>query len=124
MAGNNTFYPVQMKTATLGYATQGVATKLFSLPPLARILFFLVDVQTPFNDTGTDYLQIGTQTVDNYYAANVDLSAADQIMVQQTHLGNVGSNVKEIWATYNGQNADGTQGLAEIMVVFAMPFQP
>lgn len=116
-------FEVKLKTAKIYYTDNAVQKVLFTLPGSAIILEFFVNVTTAFNDSGTDLLDIGIDGTLEYYAADVDLSSADQVVVTQSHLGNVGTRVVEIVGKYAGQNSNATTGVAEVSVLYADPYQ-
>jgi len=98
--------------------TDTVAKNLFTLPANAVILYFLVDVDTAFNSSGTDFLDIGKSGNANFYANDVDLSAIGQIMVQESNLGDIGSSVLQITGIFVQSVADATAGVADVTCVF------
>ena len=110
---------VYEKTTELRYAHEGVSQNLFTLPKNARVLFFLIDVDTAFDDTGTDLLDLGKAGLAEFWAADVDLSSAGQVMVQQSNLGDVGSNPVVVTGLYTGQNNNATAGIAKITCVYS-----
>jgi len=111
---------VHSKSAKLRYTAEGVAKNLFTLPADCIVMYFLVDVQTAFNDTGSDLLELGISSDPDYFAAAVDLSIADQIIVQQFNLGRLdGGQRKVLTATYTGLNNNASAGVAEITCVFS-----
>lgn len=109
---------VFVKKATLNY-TDTAAKNLFTLPKNAMVLFFLVDVDTGFNDSGTDLLDLGKTGTATYFADDINVATAGQVMVQQTNLGDIGSAVIQVTGTYAGQNSNATAGQATVTCVFA-----
>ena len=121
MALSNTPRQVMEKSAVVTYKDT-TAKELFTLPSNAKILFFLVDVQTAFNDSGTDLLDLGKTGDGDFFADDIDVSAATQIMTQQYELGDVGDGIKTITGTYVGQNSNATAGKAVVTCVYSSKF--
>ena len=106
------------KTATITYLNT-TAKNLFTLPRKAKVLFFLVDVNTAFNDSGTDLLDIGIPTDAVYFADDVIVSVAGQVMVQQSNLGDIGNVPRVVQGKYIGQNSNATAGSLTVTCVFS-----
>jgi len=110
------------KTATLTYLDNGVAVELFTLPASARILRFMVDVETAFNDSGTDLLDIGKIGTGEFFAADITLEVATQIIVEQYELGTIGEKLITVTGTYAGQNSNASAGKAHISCIYSTKY--
>lgn len=117
----NTVRQVLSKRATVTYKDTA-AKNLFTLPANAEVLFFIVDVKTAFNDSGTDLLDIGKQGSAEFFAKDIDVGTATQVFVTQYELGDIGDRVLEVQATYAGGSADATAGSAEVICVYTSKF--
>ena len=103
------------------YYTDTTAKSVFVLPKNARPLYFLVQTNTVFNDSGTDYLDIGTRADADYFANNVDVSSTGSQMIVSLQTAELEYQT-EIIATYAGGSGDATAGEAEIVLVYSNPF--
>ena len=105
---------VKMKKATIRFSDT-TAKNLFTLPKNAFVMYFLVDVDTAFNGAGTDFLDLGKSGNATYFANDVDVSAANQILVMESNLGDIGSSVIQVTGIYAGA---ATAGLATVTCVY------
>lgn len=105
------------KKATVTY--QNTTTKnLYTLPKNAVVLAYLVDVDTAFNDSGTDLLDIGKVGTQEHFAADINVATAGQIWAQQTNLGDTGDYPVVVTGTYTGQNSNATAGSATVTCLY------
>jgi hypothetical protein len=74
-------------------------------------------VTTLFNDSGTDLIDIGTDSNDDLYATNLDVSSIGLKVLDEavTMLVDVDTIIT---ATYTGENANATTGQAEIVIAY------
>ena len=98
------------------------AKSLFSLPPGTIPLFAIVQVETAFNDSGTDTLALGIAGDDDYFAAGVNVATPGGQMVVFSHSPEL-ALMTGVLAAYCGQNGDATTGRAVINLVYATPFE-
>jgi len=110
------------KTATLTYLDNTKTIELFTLPASARILRFMVDVETAFDDTGTDLLDIGKIGLPEFFAADINVAVATQIIVEQYELGSIGERLITVTAVYAGQNSNATAGKAHISCIYSTKY--
>src|SRR3990167_921362 len=105
------------KKATVTYLDTSVKN-LFTLPKNAMVMAFLVDVDTGFNDSGTDLLDIGVTGTADHFANNVNVATAGQVWVQEANLGDSGDNHVVVTATYTGQNSNATTGTCTVTCLY------
>lgn len=108
--------------ATVSYTDTG-GKGLLILPRGAIPLGAVVQVETAFNDSGTDYLDLGAKTAGDRFANNIDVSAQGSQIVPFRDTAPLAGMV-EIMATYTGQNGDANAGKARVSIVYATPFEP
>lgn len=99
------------------------AEPLFSLPAGAIPLFAVVQTETAFNDSGTDLVQIGKGTDNDYYASGISVAATGGQLIMLNQSGALTAQA-QITATFTGQNSDATAGRAKVNLVYATPFYP
>ena len=103
--------------------TDTTAKLLFTLPQGAVIVGWTTNVDALFNDSGTDYLDIGDGTTANRFADDLDLSAVGQLVVGYA-AGEMYTPLTAetgIYATYVGQNSNADAGHATLAVHFILP---
>jgi hypothetical protein len=117
---------VKVLKAEIGY-TDTTAKKLVSLPRDATLLDVKVQVVTAFDDTGNDYLSLGTVTDDDYLVNDHDVHTAGfgaATLLQGGSLKELGFTgpVLDVFGIYVGQNGNSTAGKAIVIFVYADPF--
>jgi hypothetical protein len=75
-------------------------------------------VTTAFNDSGTDFLDIGTSTTGDLFATDLDVSSLGFKACDESVAGALFSVDTVITATYTGQNGNATTGAAEVVIAF------
>jgi hypothetical protein len=113
---------VNTRYATFAY-TDTTAKLMFTLPQGAVIVGWTTNVDTLFNSSGTDYLDIGDGTTANRFADNLDLSAAGQLVVgyDDDELYTPLAEETGIYATFVQGVADASAGHATLAVHFILP---
>lgn len=111
-----------VKVASVAY-TDTSAKDLFTLPTGAVIVQWVVNVETAFNDTGTDLLDLGVSGTADQYASNLDVSSAGQIVTgfvagQALQFDTPLTAPVVVQATYTGANTDPDAGLAQVACVY------
>lgn len=112
------------------FADDGTTLSMGWLPAGAVVVGGGVVVSTLFNDTGTDYLQVGFRnagdgTADDTdeFATNLDLSAEGFIALDEID-ASVGDlyfpSGAEIVCSYAGANSDSTAGVAHVHVYYTV----
>ena len=106
---------------SLTYATEGSATDTtVVIPANSQIVSVDVNVETAFNDTGADILEVGSSADTDLYVNDTDISAAGSIAMGTAALC---ANWKDIGTTdivvgyiYNGANNDASAGAATVTI--------
>ena len=110
--------------AWVTYSSPGttVAKRLGTLPAGAIVVGGGAMVTTAFNDSGNDYIDIGTLDDDDAFATDLDVSAVGYKVLDElaTHNDYSTSEVGVI-ATYAGQNSNASAGVAYCFVQFIEP---
>jgi len=117
----NTGQVVMGQSFSVGYAEEGTATSTsVIIPANSQIVSVDVNVETAFNDSGADILEIGSVADTDLYVNDVAVTA-----VGPAALGTAGlcANWKDIGASdiriayiYNGANDDATAGAATVTI--------
>lgn len=103
--------------------TDTTAKELFVLPTGAVIVGITTDVQTAFDDSGTNLLDVGTSDNDDAYAVDLDVSSVAQIntgYVAGAFFATSLENDVTVTATYTGQNGNSTEGTAIVCIFYVM----
>ena len=79
-----------------------------------------VQIITLFNDSGTDTIDVGTSGDVDEYGTLLDATAVGFKVLDElaTHDGHSETADVTVVARYNGQNANATTGVADIIVLF------
>lgn len=93
------------------------AKTMFALPAGARIINIVVDVETAFNSSGTDLLDLGKTGTDNHYINDLDIAAVGRKAPTLTNLG-VSTTPITVIATFVQSVADATTGSATVTVTY------
>ena len=96
---------------------------LFTLPQGATPLLAVLQVETAFDDSGTDLLALGIAGDGDYFAAALDVSAAGGQLVTLAQAPET-ARALGVTATYSGQNGDAAAGRAVVTLLYATPFEP
>ncbi len=119
--------PIAVKYGQVTYQNGAAApATLFTLPKGAVIVGWMTNVVTPFNDSGTDVLDIGVTGTANRFADNLDVSSAGQIVTgyddDELYVPLTGDTT--VIGSYIGQNAGGagaaTEGAATVAVLYML----
>jgi len=99
-------------------------TTIVTLPENAVVWHFGVEVNTIFNDSGTDYLELGTSTNSTEYDNNVDLGISNfffdsNISFSPDRPVKMTSST-DITFKYAGQNSDATTGQAFVYIHYTI----
>lgn len=105
---------------TIAYGNT-TAKEMWTLPAGCRPLRLLVDIETAFNSSGTDLLDIGKVGSNAYYANDVDVSSTGTTAI--TPLNNDELTAMTTFTAIFVQSvADATTGLATVILEYASPF--
>jgi len=104
--------------------TNTTQTTIITLPENAVVWHFGVEVNTIFNDSGTDYLELGTSTNSTEYDNNVDLGISNfffdsNISFSPDRPVKMTSST-DITFKYAGQNSDATTGQAFVYIHYTI----
>lgn len=105
---------------TVAYTTSGVAQTVGTIPAGAVIIKPMsgVQISTAFNDSGTDYLDIGTTANDDLFGTDLDLSSATFVALDEAVGDYLVTSDTTITATYTGQNANASAGSCEVLIAY------
>ena len=106
------------------YGDDGTSIALGTVPAGSLLLGLYVYVETAFNDSGTDLLEVGTSLDPDAYAktADVNLTATGLTATGFTGAAAMPQVVQAetaLTAIYNGQNSDATQGALVVVIHYA-----
>ena len=102
---------------SFAYSTEGSATDTtVVIPANSQIVRIDVNVETAFNDSGTDLLEIGSSADTDLYVNDVAISAVGKIALGTAALcanwKDIGTSDIRVGYIYNGANNDATAGAA------------
>ena len=108
---------------SFGFATEGAATNTnVIIPANSQIVAIDVNVETAFNDSGTDILEIGSSADTDLYVNDVAISAVGKIALGTAALcanwKDIGSSDVRIGFIYNGANDDASAGAATVTISY------
>lgn len=107
---------VLMAQNTVAY-TDTVAKTLFTLPAGARVIDIKVDVETAFNSSGTDLLDVGKSGTNNHFLDDLDVAATGRKAPTLTNLGRNATPIV-VTAIYAQSVADATAGSATVTFLY------
>ena len=108
---------------SFAYGTEGSATDTnVVIPANSQIVRIDVNVETAFNDSGTDLLEIGSSADTDLYVNDVAISAVGKIALGTAALcanwKDIGTSDIKVGTIYNGANNDATAGAATATVSY------
>jgi hypothetical protein len=117
----NTGQVLMAQSFSFTYATEGAATDTtVVIPANSQIVSVDVNVETAFNDTGADILEVGSSADTDLYVNDTDISAAGSIAMGTAGLcanwKDIGSTDIVVGYIYNGANNDATAGAATVTI--------
>lgn len=107
---------------TITFSQDGVADTIAFLDNLTIVWNVYVRIGTNFNDSGTDYLEVGYAGDADYYVNDLDLATGAGAFSTLTLAHGV---PKMIWndnyiiVTYNGQNSNATTGSVTVWIEYS-----
>ena len=119
----NTGQVLMSQTFSFTYATEGAATDTnVIIPANSQIVSVDVNVETAFNDTGADILEVGSSADTDLYVNDVDISAVGKIALGTAALcanwKDIGTSDIRIGFIYNGANDDASAGAATVTISY------
>ena len=108
---------------SFAYGTEGSATDTnVVIPANSQIVRIDVNVETAFNDSGTDLLEIGSSADTDLYVNDVAISAVGKIALGTAALcanwKDIGTSDVRVGYIYNGANDDATAGAATATISY------
>ena len=119
----NTGQVLMAQSFSFTYATEGAATDTtVVIPANSQIVSVDVNVETAFNDTGADILEVGSSADTDLYVNDTDISAAGSIAMGTAALcanwKDIGSTDIVVGYIYNGANNDADAGAATVTISY------
>jgi len=117
----NTGQVLMSQSFSFAYGTEGSATDTtVVIPANSQIVSIEVNVETAFNDSGSDLLEVGSSADTDLYVNDVSIAAIGKIALGTAALC---ANWKDIGTTdivvgyiYNGANNDADAGAATVTI--------
>ena len=117
----NTGQVLMSQSFSFAYSTEGSATDTtVVIPANSQIVSIEVNVETAFNDSGSDLLEVGSSADTDLYVNDVSIAAIGKIALGTAALC---ANWKDIGTTdivvgyiYNGANNDASAGAATVTI--------
>jgi hypothetical protein len=119
----NTGQVVMGQSFSVGYAEEGAATSTsVVIPANSQIVSVDVNVETAFNDSGADILEVGSVADTDLYVNDTVISAVGSIAMGTAGLCNnwkdIGSSDVRVAYIYNGANNDATAGACTVTISY------
>ena len=111
--GPTSSYNLNVSVNTVAY-TNTTDKTMFTIPANANIAAIQVDVNTAFNDSGTDVLDVGKSGTTTHFRNDLSVTATGQTITGWSNLGDVGTSDISVVALYAGQTGDATAGQATL----------
>ncbi len=110
------------KTLTFSSPGTTVALRLGTLPAGAMVVGGGAYVTTAFDDTGNDFIDIGTTSDDDAFATDLDVSSKGlKVLDEMATTDDYNTAEIGVTATYAGANANATVGSAYVFVYYIEP---
>ena len=106
---------------SFAYSTEGSATDTtVVIPANSQIVSIEVNVETAFNDSGNDLLEVGSSADTDSYVNDVSIAAIGKIALGTAALcanwKDIGTSDIKIGYIYNGANNDASAGAATVTI--------
>ena len=117
----NTGQVLMSQTFSFDYTVEGAATDTnVVIPANSQIVSVDVNVETAFNDSGADVLEVGSSADTDLYVNDTDISAIGSIAMGTAALcanwKDIGSSDIRVGYIYNGANNDASAGAATVVI--------
>ena len=115
---------VLTQSATMTFADFGTAKNLFKIAKPYRIVDLFADVDTAFNSSGTDLLDLGKTGTAEQFAADIDVSSTGRKTgIQAAKFANLvdstdDGSVEQIIGTLAQSVADASAGSLTVTIVY------
>ena len=108
---------------SFAYSTEGSATDTtVVIPANSQIVRIDVNVETAFNDSGNDLLEVGSSADTDLYVNDVSIAAIGKIALGTAALcanwKDIGTSDVRVGYIYNGANNDATAGAATATISY------
>ena len=108
---------------SFAYTTEGAATDTsVVIPANSQIVRVDVNVETAFNDSGSDLLEVGSSADTDLYVNDVSIAAIGKIALGTAALcanwKDIGTSDVRVGYIYNGANNDATAGAATATISY------
>ena len=119
----NTGQVLMSQSFSFDYTVEATATDTsVVIPANSQIVRIDVNVETAFNDSGTDILEIGSSADTDLYVNDVAISAVGKIALGTAALcanwKDIGTSDIRIGYIYNGANNDASAGAATVTISY------
>ena len=119
----NTGQVLMAQSFSVGFAQEGAATDTnVVIPANSQIVAVDVNVETAFNDTGNDLLEVGSSADTDLYVNDVSIAAVGKIALGTAALcanwKDIGTSDVRIGFIYNGANDDATAGACTVTISY------
>ena len=119
----NTGQVLMSQTFSFDYTVEGAATDTnVVLPANSQIVSVDVNVETAFNDSGADILEVGSSADTDLYVNDTDISAVGSIAMGTAALcanwKDIGTSDIRVGYIYNGANNDASAGAATVTISY------
>ena len=119
----NTGQVLMSQTFSFDYTVEATATDTnVVIPANSQIVRIDVNVETAFNDTGSDILEIGSSADTDLYVNDVSIAAVGKIALGTAALcanwKDIGTSDIRIGFIYNGANNDADAGAATVTISY------
>ena len=119
----NTGQVLMSQTFSFDYTVEATATDTtVVIPANSQIVSIEVNVETAFNDSGSDLLEVGSSADTDLYVNDVSIAAVGKIALGTAALcanwKDIGTSDIVVGYIYNGANNDATAGAATATVSY------
>ena len=119
----NTGQVLMSQSFSFDYSVEGAATDTsVVIPANSQIVRIDVNVETAFNDSGTDILEVGSSADTDLYVNDVSIAAVGKIALGTAALcanwKDIGTSDIRIGYIYNGANNDASAGAATVTISY------
>ena len=120
----NTGFVVMSQQVQFAFGDEGAVQNTTAvIPANSQIIDIKINVETAFNDTGADLLDIGVVGDSDLYVNDADISATGSLALGATALCanwlDVGATDVQIAFIYNGANNDASAGAGTFTIMYA-----
>ena len=119
----NTGQVLMSQSFSFDYSVEGTATDTtVVIPANSQIVRIDVNVETAFNDSGNDLLEVGSSADTDLYVNDVSIAAIGKIALGTAALcanwKDIGTSDIRIGYIYNGANNDASAGAATVTISY------